>query len=192
MIRCPRIINTESFYNYYVYDLRLIIEDEAHIITDSECLANLKGKILVITSCSKLKNGEPEKTILPAKDLYAGPLFSKVQRYCTVKNFDFMILSAKYGLIHPDDEILCYEKRLSTSEDIDEIRDKVSREFQKISDKYDQVLVIAGEKYRSALEDVWDDRFITLRAPSYVFMQKIVTDAVIQLTQSRLDTYQME
>ena len=82
-------------------------------------------KVLIITECSKTKSGYNSQTNLPAKNLYRGRLFQKVKQYAQTMSFDYVIISAKYGLVFPDEKIKGYEKMLKTNEDVKEIQTQV-------------------------------------------------------------------
>jgi len=149
-------------------------------------LVNLKSKTLVITSCSKVKNNQKTEETVPAEDLYTGRLFQKVRQYAELKGFDYMILSAKYGLIHPDEKISVYDNVLRSKKDVEKIKNQANTEFQKISNNYKTILVIAGKNYRLALADSWDERFVYLKTTGYACMQKMVSDAVKLIIASKL------
>lgn len=70
--------------------------------------ANMR-KIAFI-GCSAKKAG----FACPAKHLYRGEVFKKAWRYCTTEPFDLIfILSAKYGILSPDDVISPYNCSLN-------------------------------------------------------------------------------
>ena len=59
-------------------------------------------------SCSKSKKSYPA----PARDLYQGALFKKALAYAEAHFDHVYILSAKYGVVHPDQIIEPYDKTL--------------------------------------------------------------------------------
>lgn len=62
-------------------------------------------------SCCKTKR----KGFFKAKDLYISDLFKKSFSFC-LANYDFVyILSAKYGLLNPNDFIEIYSRKLRSS-----------------------------------------------------------------------------
>jgi len=64
-----------------------------------------------LVSCSKSKLARP----CAARDLYtASPLFRKARAYCERHYDAWYILSAKYGLVHPDLVIAPYDVTLKT------------------------------------------------------------------------------
>jgi len=125
------------------------------------------GRILVITSCTKEKVGYNEKTKALAKDMYKGRLFKTVKDFCKAKQFDYVIISAKYGLLFPEEKTEGYEKILKTKKDIEEIRPKVEVRLKKVLDKYDKVILMMGSYYIRVLERIIDDRFFHVRSRGY-------------------------
>jgi len=60
-------------------------------------------------ACSKSKSPYPCK----AKLLYKGSLFKKAFKLATLKKYEVYILSAKYGLLEPEEQISPYTVTLS-------------------------------------------------------------------------------
>lgn len=85
----------------------------------------------------------------------ASDLFKKAYSYAT-KNYDFVaILSAKYGLLFPDDEIEPYDLTLNdmNSQQRKESTEKVFNQMKsrmRLED-FDKVFFHAGKKYREEL-----------------------------------------
>ncbi|MEM5867738.1 MAG: tRNA-guanine transglycosylase DpdA [Candidatus Aenigmatarchaeota archaeon] len=161
--------NTWIFYQIFKnpnrWFVRLGIE---HELPEIDLLNLKKGeRVLVITSCTKEKLGYTSKVKAPAKNMYRGLLFKLVKEFCEANNFDYVIISAKYGLLFPDEEIEGYEKVLKTRKDVDVIRPVVEERLKKILDKYEKVVVIAGTNYLKTLENVLDDRFYQVKGRGY-------------------------
>lgn len=73
---------------------------------------------VVACSASKLDPVDFGRNTLPARFLYTkSDLFKKAAAYAEQCCDDWVILSAKYGLVHPDDELPYYEQRLPRSGD---------------------------------------------------------------------------
>ena len=109
-------------------------------------------KTLGLISCIKSKQSYPCK----ASEMYqASDLFRKAYSYAT-KNYDFVaILSAKYGLLFPDDKIDSYDLTLNdmSSKERKEWAESV---FNQMTGKlrlqdFERVLFHAGKKYREHL-----------------------------------------
>jgi hypothetical protein len=59
---------------------------------------------LVVVPCGKSKvwDREPHRGPTPAREAYVGNLFKVGRRYAEAFSDEWVILSAKYGLIQPD------------------------------------------------------------------------------------------
>lgn len=66
-------------------------------------------KTIVLVGCGKEKLSRSA----PAKDMYTGPLFKKARAYAERVGDDWRIISAKYGLLHPDEVIEPYDETVS-------------------------------------------------------------------------------
>ncbi len=63
--------------------------------------------MLVIVPCGRAKiwDGDPSRGPTPARDAYTGPPFTVNRHYAERFGKRWVILSAKYGFVWPDDEI---------------------------------------------------------------------------------------
>jgi len=175
-----------GFHNTYVFykvlknrELwsRFINKSEARKDTDLSSLK--KGqKVLVITGCTKEKLGYDSSVKAPAKQMYQGRLFKTVKNYCETMGFDYLIISAKYGLIHPDETIEGYEQVLRTKEDIKKIQPRVEDKLRPLLKNYDRIVVIAGKRYREVLQNLWDERFMAIKSRGYGDLCSIVSKAI--------------
>ena len=152
-------------------------------------LEELEGKkVLVITSCTAKKLSNSLNVKVKAKNLYQGRLFKSVRKLCEKMGWDYVIISAKYGLVFPDDEIEGYNEVLKTKEDVKRLKPLVIPKLKEIIEKYDVILVIAGKKYRDVIDDVFSNKFIILQAKGYGdFCKKV--DSISQLHQSTLNNF---
>ncbi|MEM1577081.1 MAG: hypothetical protein QXT98_06190, partial [Archaeoglobaceae archaeon] len=175
-----------GFHNTYVFYQVLkdpqkwqIFINQTNKDTEFQLSSLKKGeKVLIITECSKEKLGYSSLIKAPAKKMYQGRLFKTVREYAETMGFDYVIISAKYGLIFPNEIIEGYEKVLQTSEDVERIRPIVEEKLKPILDKYEKILVIAGEKYRETLRNLWDERFITVKSKGYGDLCSIIKQAI--------------
>jgi len=107
------------------------------------------GKRIVLVSCVKNKT-----TIsMPAQDLYISDLFQKSSAYAKLIGDSWYILSAKYGLLSPDQVIEPYEKTLNKI-GVGERKSwakSVISDLAKIVTPGDEVVFLAGVKYRENL-----------------------------------------
>lgn len=107
---------------------------------------------IVLVSCVAKKADIPEGTLLPAKELYVSPLFQKAYAYAESLNPDrIFILSAKHGLLEPDERICKYNESLYSKNAKERIKwaDDV---LQSLRDKgidlqNDEVTFLAGKVY---------------------------------------------
>jgi len=109
-------------------------------------------KSLGLISCTKRKQNYQCK----ASEMYwASDLFRKAYAYA-VKKYDFVvILSAKYGLLFPDDKIEPYNLTLNDmgSSEVKEWAEKVFRQMNnrlQLRD-FDEAFFHSGERYRQFL-----------------------------------------
>jgi len=106
-------------------------------------------KTIVFVSCVKTKAPEPR----PARSLYTSPLFTFSSTYAESLSPHWYILSAKYGLVHPEQVIAPYEKTLNnmsaaerkawTADVLESLRDIVA--------PGDELVFLAGVRYREGL-----------------------------------------
>ena len=137
---------------------------------------------LVITSCAKEKLGYDGKTKCKAENMYQGRLFRTVREFCRVKGFDYVIISAKYGLLFPDEQIEGYEKVLRTKKDIEAIRSQVEERLKEILNRYDKVIVIVGSNYARVLRGVVDGRFFRVKSKGYGDLCSTVKKGIAHFT----------
>ncbi|WP_146151868.1 DUF6884 domain-containing protein [Ahniella affigens] len=65
---------------------------------------------IALVSCAKSQHTQP----IAAKDLYTSALFRASRRFAERFADDWYILSAAYGLLHPDQVVAPYERPLNT------------------------------------------------------------------------------
>lgn len=109
---------------------------------------------LLLQSCSASKQKVNHPT--PAFDLYTGYFYKIINKSIRENEFrsdtDINILSAKYGLIAPDDEIEYYEQRMSSSR-ARELNPTVVQDITKLvkDNQYDRIVINMGSTYRKAI-----------------------------------------
>jgi len=104
-------------------------------------------KKIVLISCVKKKRKNPAK----AKDLYISDLFKKSYRYAQLlKPDNIFILSAKYGLLEPEQIIEPYNETLKDKSST-EIKEWSRRVISELDEKIDidksEIIILAGSKY---------------------------------------------
>lgn len=106
---------------------------------------------LALVSCAKKKRDDPA----PAQDLYISDWFTKCRKYVEGRCDRWLILSAKHGLVHPDEVLAPYEESLY---DLPAARRRewargVSQDLREHLVPEDTVEVYAGNIYRQYLMD---------------------------------------
>jgi len=121
---------------------------------------------LGLISCTKSKQNRRCK----ASEMYApSPLFRSAYNYAT-KNYDAVaILSAKYGLLLPDDEIEPYELTLKnmTKQERKKWAEKVADQLKERTglQKTSECFFHAGKEYREFLIPILENLGIKCRIP---------------------------
>jgi hypothetical protein len=64
---------------------------------------------VALVGCVKTKRAQP----MPAKDLYASPLWERRRRYAEGAGVPWLILSAEHGVVHPDAVLAPYDRYLT-------------------------------------------------------------------------------
>jgi cytoplasmic iron level regulating protein YaaA (DUF328/UPF0246 family) len=106
-------------------------------------------RTIVLVSCVKDKQKVPS----PAQYLYTSPLFKKMSAYARKFGDEWYILSAKYGLVHPDEIIAPYNDTLKEKAQSQKI-EWAGAVFSKLSEVLrpgDTVIILAGLEYRKFL-----------------------------------------
>lgn len=108
--------------------------------------------MICFIGCVKKKRGTP----CAARDMYISTLFKYRVRYAESKGWDWYIISARYGLLPPDQLIAPYNETLKTKSD-SEIRNWSMRvctaaESMGIVRRGDTVMMLAGEEYSRYLK----------------------------------------
>ena len=106
------------------------------------------GKTLLITGCCKEKLDHPA----PAKDLYQGRLFKLVKAYAETNSFNWIIISAEYGLVTPDQVLEPYDTQIKTAGDVKRVHQLVMPALESIWGDYAKIILILGKRYRQVIE----------------------------------------
>jgi hypothetical protein len=121
----------------------------------------------VETICLVSCVGAKRTTAAPAKALYQSDWFIKARAYAEAISQRWFILSAKHGLVHPDDVIAPYEQTLNTM-DIAGRRNWARLVQSQMDDAIPdaaQIVVLAGQRYREFLMDYLGRRAHTVEVP---------------------------
>lgn len=104
---------------------------------------------VALVSCVSAKRAIP----CEARDLYISPWFMKAKAHVEAMDSQWFILSAEYGLLHPDQVVAPYERTLNKM-NIQERQEWARRVMGQLSPYLlgiDRVVVLAGERYREFL-----------------------------------------
>lgn len=104
---------------------------------------------VALVSCVKMKAREPRA----AKDLYVSPLFRGLRTYAEANADAWYILSAEHGLLSPHAIVAPYERTLlhMRKSERQEWANRVIASLQTIIEVNDEIMVLAGERYREHL-----------------------------------------
>ncbi len=108
------------------------------------------GGRLFLVSCVKSKRSTP----VPARDLYTSPWFRKARAFVERADGRWRILSARHGLLHPHRSIGPYDQTLRRMRvgARREWADRVLGDLDPLLDAVDEVVFLAGLRYREFLE----------------------------------------
>ena len=112
---------------------------------------------IALIGCSKTKLD----VAAPARDLYISPLF-RLSRAWAEKHADrWYILSAQHGLVSPDAVLVPYDARMPSTKDRRFWWGKlVQDELMAVTQPGDELLFMAGQKYRGAVFALPDRRVL--------------------------------
>lgn len=104
-----------------------------------------------LVSCVGKKRPSPS----PARDLYISEWFLRVRRYVEATGCAWFILSAKYGLVAPEQTLAPYDETLNTMgiADRQAWARRVRAQMDQRLPSADRLVVFAGRRYREFLMD---------------------------------------
>lgn len=108
-----------------------------------------RKQTVYLLSCVSRKSARRAR----ARDLYQSPWFRKARAFVEKTTVPWFILSAKYGLLHPDRVISPYDQTLSlmTAAERRSWAGRVIRQMNKHLPRSDRIVVLAGVRYRQHL-----------------------------------------
>jgi hypothetical protein len=110
-----------------------------------------------------------EKALYPntAENMYKSPLFMGARRYAETRCQSWFILSAKYGLLAPNERIDPYDESLHQMEESERIEwsKRVHDRLSTMIDPTTNVIFLAGDKYRGHLQKYFEQEGRLTRAP---------------------------
>lgn len=130
----------------------------------------IKVKTLVITTCVKAKRKGRHK----AKDLYISDLFKKMRKFVETYNYYWRIISAKHGLINPEDMIDSYEDESldqfkllhgQRTEDLktkkEKLRKIIEAQLRPVLKNYERIILMCGKNYRDIILPLLEEKEVT-------------------------------
>ena len=99
--------------------------------------------------------------------MYKSPLFMGARRYAETRCQSWFILSAKYGLLKPNEKIDPYDESLHQMDDSERLEwsKRVQDRLSTMIDPTTNVIFLAGEKYRGHLQKYFEQEGRLTRAP---------------------------
>jgi len=122
-----------------------------------------KASRLCLVSCVSKKRPNCAR----AADLYISTWFRKVRRLIDASGAPWFILSAEHGLLSPDAEISWYNRTLNkmSSRERRAWADRVKVQMDTELPDVEEVVVLAGERYRENLMPYLRGRFSSVSVP---------------------------
>lgn len=117
----------------------------------------MKPNRLYLVSCVSRKLAHPAV----ARDLYVSPWFRKARAHVEAREKPWFILSAKLGLVDPEEVISPYDTTLRSMKATDR-RQWAEGVIDQIEDRAllaDEIVILAGRVYRTDLIDWLQTRF---------------------------------
>jgi hypothetical protein len=138
-------------------------ESIAHIHTEPYLSSMTQPQTAYLVSCVSQKCPRAA----PAKDFYISPWFRKVRGYVEGSGSPWFILSAKYGLVSPDQILSPYDETLNRMP-VALRRDwaaRVERQLDQELPSVRRIVFLAGLRYREFLEGALQRRFVSVEIP---------------------------
>lgn len=106
-------------------------------------------------------------TKVEAKNAYIGNNFLKARKIAETFSLEYLIISAKYGLMDKNTLIENYEKKIKSRRAALEIKNDFKGKLKELEQNYDKIILIGGTKYyRMVFEDIAKDKFSFLKVKS--------------------------
>jgi hypothetical protein len=125
-------------------------------------------KKLMVVQCGQQKRWkhDPKLGALKADQAYTSPYFQKNIAYAKRLGDRWLILSAKYGFLDPDDLIddynVTFKYKFTNPISIKELRKQV---LEKNLDEFEEVVVLGGEEYLAAVKSAFDGTRSIIKSP---------------------------
>ena len=122
---------------------------------------------IALVSCSKAKAFDQSTRAIAARSAYCSPLFDKSKAWAQNRDLQWGILSAKYGILPPVQEIQDYDLTINelTSKQKEAWRDNVREQLSSSNTRIKKVYVLAGKAYVDAINPVLEELDIEIEEP---------------------------
>lgn len=114
-------------------------------------------KTLCLIGCTKSKH----KNKMQAKELYMkSNLFRLCRKWCENKDYDYVIISAKYGVLEPDIKIEYYDETFKGNKKL--VNEKtwvITKQLSSYVNKYDKIIVLCGKDYIDTFKSIVNSKF---------------------------------
>lgn len=109
----------------------------------------MTGRVVLVSCC-----GPKLDKASPAKDLYTSPLFKLSRLWVEQQKLPWWILSAKLGLVNPEEVIEPYDQTLITMKKWDRMRweAKVEKQLKSEIGTETEIVALMGSLYLTALK----------------------------------------
>ena len=151
-------------------ELRNVLQDSERdapvtsaMTRSSRPLSRPDSQTVFLVSCVSKKCQSP----VPARDLYLSHFFKKARRFVEARNGRWLILSAKHGLLAPDEVVAPYEQTLIRmgAGDRRAWSEHVLKQIDKRIPEAERVIFLAGQRYREHLIGPLADRGVRVEVP---------------------------
>jgi hypothetical protein len=117
-----------------------------------------ESRALYLVSCV----GRKQPTARQAKDLYASDWFCKARTFVEASGHPWFILSAKFGLVAPDQAISPYEQTLNDMPRAERVAwaSRVRAQMDEAAPVGGRCIVLAGQRYREFLMEYLKERYV--------------------------------
>ena len=137
-------------YIYNPITQRFIQNNSRNRKSITKQIRNYQNKRLVLIACSKTKSFSGDEKIV-AGEAYCSPLFQKSREWAKSRGLDYAIISAKYGLVFPSEEIEDYD--LMVTELSKARREQWAKDIAKRLPTEKKIIsVLAGKSYSVPLK----------------------------------------
>ena len=124
---------------------------------------------LVIVPCGKSKiwDKNPKVKNVKARDVYTGAPFKVNREYAECFRFDWVILSAKYGFLEPDQIIqenynVTFNDPLTNPISLDDLKKQVEKKYS----HYSCIVALGGRTYSEIVSQAFTDVKASVISPS--------------------------